>query len=139
MINDRFNNDSKGGLKEKLRDKKFISIVAIGIFVLILVIVLIAKGCGGKSEPTTEPAAQEKIAQADNEAYPESTPVEETDEERGRKLLQEGMNYYNGNGGKPQDYEKARECFVEAKNLGIKDADACLKWCELKLKKTRKK
>ena len=138
MINDKFNNDSNGGLKSKLRDKKFISIVAIGIFVLILAIVLIAKGCSGsKTETQPEVKPTENITEV--EEYPESAPKAETDEERGRKLLQEGKNYYNGAGDKPLDYAKAKECFTEAKNLGIKDAEVWLNSCENKLKKNRKK
>ena len=136
MLNDRFNSDSKNGLKDKLRDKKFVSIVAIGIFVLILVIVLIAKGCSGSSETAVE---AEKQVQPVEEFPAEPPQKEETDEERGRKLLQEGINYYNGDGSKPRDYEKAKECFIEAKNLGIKAAEPRLKLCESKLKKAPKK
>ena len=48
MLNDRFNSGSKNDLGSKFRDKKFVSAVAIGVFVLILFIVLIAKGCSSK-------------------------------------------------------------------------------------------
>ena len=143
MVNDKFNNDSKSGLKGKFRDKKFVSIVAIGIFVLILAIVLIVKGCGGGSADDAQKGRGDELQEQTGDEKTQGK--EETEEERiqrlqreGQELLREGQNYMNGTGGRSKDYEKAFECFSDAKRLGAKDADAWLNICERKLKQAEK-
>jgi len=144
MVSDKFNNDFKNGLGGKFRDKKFVSIVAIGIFVLILAIVLIVKGCGGSGnvDDTQKGRGDELQEQSIDE---KTQGKEETEEERaqrllreGQELLREGQNYMNGTGGRSKDYEKAFECFSDAKRLGVKDADAWIGICERKLKQAEK-
>lgn len=141
MINDRFNGGSGNEFKGRFRDRKFVSTVAIGIFLLILLIVLVAKGCGSrKPRPTQGPTqVQPQGQQIETPAPPEeefagvAAPRQEVEEDEGRRLLREGQEYYNGDGGRAQNYVEAEKCFLEAKKLGVKDADVWLKKCGKKL------
>ena len=165
MINDRFNNNSKFDLKSKFRDKKFVSTVGIGIFVLILIIVLIAS-CNKKKGPNKQTAQQQTVQQqtaqqqtapqqaatvdytnaqqnaTQQTAAPQNTTTDYTDAgDDAQSLMLEGKHYYNGDGGKRRDYRKAREYFVRAKKLGAKNADYWIKKCNQKLpgSKTKKR
>jgi len=128
MINDRFNGGSKNDFKGRFRDRKFVSAVAIGIFLLILVIVLVAKGCSTRRPRTTQ-IAPPTLTQPEDD----TPPRQELEEDEGRRLLREGREYYNGDAGRTQSYVEAQKCFLEAKKLGVKDADIWLKKCEKKL------
>ena len=152
MLNDRFNGGDQNDFKNKFRDKKFVSTVAIGIFVLILLIVLFARGCKSKPQPKQQPkppvpvvagnpGAPAEVAPAvtsgnDNVVAPRQPDLpddrmagkqKQIDENKakGRKLIQEGIKYYN-----QKNYKKAKECFQKAKALGATGADALLKKCK---------
>ena len=141
MINDKFSSGSRNDFKSKFRDRKFVSTVAIGIFVLILLIVLVAKGCGSRKPRAAQTPIpiQSQGQLIDTPAPPEddytgvATPPQNVEEEEGRRLLREGQEYYNGDGGRVQSYAEAEKCFIEAKKLGVKDADVWLKKCAQKL------
>ena len=144
MLNDRFNNNSKFDLKEKFRDKKFVSAVGIGIFVLILFIVLIASCNKKKPQQPGKPAAPAANAAApapvpvpdynNGEGPRQRDEVAEKNAETRKQLMQEGFDYKNGDNGKKKDYAKAKECFVKAKELGAQDADVYIRKCDEKLK-----
>ena len=141
MINDKFNSGSRNDFKGRFRDRKFVSTVAIGIFLLILLIILVAKGCSSRKPRTAQitPQIQPQEQLIETPAPPEeefagvNTPRQEVEEDEGRRLLREGREYYNGDAGKTQSYVEARKCFLEAKKLGVKDADIWLKKCDKKL------
>lgn len=158
MLNDRLNNNSKFDLKAKFRDKKFVSAVGIGIFVLILIIVLIAS-CNKKKDPKDQKKnqkGQQTVVTPPPAPQPVQPPVQppvdaddNNDENSGRStaraesgdaqsLMQEGMEYYNGDNGKKRNYREARKCFVKAKALGAKNADTWIKQCDKKLPKAKK-
>lgn len=158
MFNDRFNGGFMNG-SGNFRNKKFISMAAIGIFVLILLIVLIAKGCSSKKRPVrstpvpvaVQPSAPAPAPVAPPAPAPVTPPAIETinppappapvavqpppPESEARRLIKEGQAYYNGDGGKKQSYAEAQKCFLQAKKLGARDADIWLKKCAKKLPK----
>ena len=161
MLNDRFKSESKFDLKSKLRDKKFVSIVAIGIFVLILVIVLFARGCSSKPKTAPKPGAKKPVptvqtndkGTADN-GDPASVSETDIQDENGssqqdssnedervskrEKLMQEGVKYKNS-----KNYSRAIKCFAEAEKLGAKGAgdlkQKCIKLANSQRKKSKKK
>ena len=147
MMNDRFGNGSRNDLNNRFRNKKFVSTVAIGIFVLILLIVLVVKGCSPKK---TAPASTLPQVQVQNPAVEAPAPTDDeyaggsaairqsTEETEGMRLFKEGLAYKNGDGGRPRDYKKAYECFLGAEKLGVKGAAQMRKICEQKLPKKRK-
>ena len=125
MLNDRFNGGARNDLRNKFRDKKFVSAVAIGVFVLILIIVLIAKGCSGKTKPIEQPqpptgeqaaTQQQQIQPIDVPPPPPVEYVKTAGEwrEEGKKLLNE------------KKFDKAREALAEAAKLGDKQAKILL-------------
>ena len=42
------------------------------------------------------------------------------------KIYETGLEYFDGRKGKPQDFQKAEECFIEAANAGNEDAQESL-------------
>ena len=118
------------------------SSIVCGIF-LILLIVLVAKGCGSRKQRAAQTPipVQPQGQLVDSPAPPEddytrvAPPPQSVEEEEGRRLLREGQEYYNGDGGRLQSYVEAEKCFIEAKKLGVKDADVWLKKCSQKLAK----
>ena len=157
MLNDRFNGGDQNDFKNKFRDKKFVSTVAIGIFVFALLIVLLfGKGCKSKSQPkqqpkppvpvvTGNPGAPAEVAPAVTNGndkvvapqpdLPDDSMIEkqkqiDENKAKGKKLIQEGRKYLNGNEKIKKDHKKARACFQKAKKLGHPDADFWLKKCK---------
>ena len=151
MLNDRFNGGIQNELKSKFRDKKFVSAVAIGIFILALLIVLLfGKGCKSKHrQKTPQPVPVQTVNQQtpgyggtavtgtndnvsvqpdlpdDSEIAAEKQKQIDEKKAQGKKLIREGLGYYNR-----KNYKKARECFQKAKALGAKGADDLLKKCK---------
>ena len=156
MLNDRFNGGDQNDFKNKFRDKKFVSTVAIGIFVLILLIVLFARGCKSKQQPKQQPKPPVPVVAVNPEApasggtavtndngnvgvtqpvLPDDSMIEkqkqiDENKAKGKKLIQEGRKYLNGNEKIKKDHKKARACFQKAKKLGHPDADFWLKKCK---------
>ena len=157
MLNDRFNGGDQNDFKNKFRDKKFVSAVAIGIFVLVLLIVLLfGKGCKSKpqqktpqpptaSTQTGNPQAAGYVSTADgsaitsendnvvpddNDGMTEKQKQIDENKAKAKKLIQEGRKYLNGNEKVKKNHKKARECFQKAKKLGHPDADFWLKKCK---------
>lgn len=122
MLNDRLNGGARNDLRSRLRDKKFVSMMAIAIFVLILFFVLIAKGCNSRKRkaavnvastqsevvtpPVAEPAASAPAAF--------DAPAPFVQQNAADKWLELGKCYMNGDGGAKKDLVKAERCFLEA-------------------------
>ena len=157
MLNDRFNGGAANDLKNKFRDKKFVSAVAIGIFVLALLIVLLfGRGCKSKPQQKTPPqpavstqtgnpqapgyagtadspaitSENDSVIPDDNDGMTEKQKQIDENRAKAKKLIQEGRKYLNGNEKVKKNHKKARECFQKAKKLGHPDADFWLKKCK---------
>ena len=121
MLNDRFNGGSGNDFEGKFRDKKFVSAVAIGVFVLILVIVLAAKGCSGKKrQQTTQPQPPQTTVQP-QQPQPIDVPPPPEYVKTAAEWREEGKKFLN-----EKKFAQARESLAEAAKLGDKQAKILL-------------